>query len=768
MLNRNYYFYLFAIAFICGATVVQLFYKLSNVSLLMTIVAVISICFFRRAYFFVPIVGFCIGFNWVAWFVLQQLSHSFPAHLEKQLVEVKGQVFGLPKYKRGNIQFDFHVDELRYQHQVELKDIKVRLNCYRCPLQIKPAQYWQFTVKLKKPHGFASWGASDYEKYLFRHVVSARGYIRDSDLNKVIKSIDRTYYLQKIHIVRYKLANYIEGLLAPVPNAASTINALLLGDKSLMSKQQYETLQSTGLNHLFAISGMHIGLMFLVIRLLSGFLLKPCSVLFLYLPRQHIQNILGLVFAAFYAALAGFAIPTQRALIMLSVYVLLRLSNRQASLFQVLLIAAVAIILLDPNALMDMGFGMSFSAVFVICLSMKNIGKTSLLSLQPRLWLGMLPLLLLFFQSASLIAPVLNLIVIPIFTFLLIPVLMFALLSLVAGFHQFANLLFIKIADLLEYGWLGLFKVAKFSFAEFEYQVTPISLCFITLIIMVFLQPNKLPARYSLLFLLPVALFGPAKQVDSQFFSITMLDVGQGLSMVVQTKNYTLVYDTGAKFSDDFIAADIVLIPYLRYAGVRDLDMLIVSHADNDHIGGYNSLIRHYLPEKTLTSRTDKVEQSKQCRTGQVWKFDDVSFEIISPEPATPIGSNNRSCVLKIYSDYGSALLTGDIEKSTERYLLSKHKNKLQSQLLLVPHQGSKTSSTDAFIEAVNPQQAIVSAGYLNQYGHPNKKIMQRYKKRNIPVLSNIESGSIRISFTKNGRLIEQYRKLNKRFWRIK
>ena len=766
MLNHHHSFCAFVIAFIIGATAVQFCPTLAAIQLVLFVVGIIAFLLMIKNHWFIIIVGFCLGFHWLAWQVSQQLWHQFPAELEKQPVVVQGQVLGLPEYKKGNIAFHFYVKQLLYEGKVQLENIKIRLSCYRCQLDIKPNQQWQFVVKLKKPHGFASWGTFDYEKYLFRHNIIARGYVRDSQSNRQLKTGNR-YSLQKIHLFRNDLSNYINDLLIEMPKSAATVKALLLGDKTSLSRQQYQVLQRTGLNHLFAISGLHIGLIFLLVRFLSKYLLSCVPSLFVYQPRQHIQNACALLCAFFYSALAGFAIPTQRALLMLTLYTVLNYVSRYTSLLQVLLVSALLIILFDANAVMDMGFWLSFTAVLIIFFSLQNTKKISLFALQPRLCLGMAPLLLLFFGSVSLIAPIMNLIIIPIFTVFLIPILLFCFVCLLTGLTKISDSVFLQVANLLEYGWQGLLIISQLPFVELTLPAfSPAELIVLALIIIVLIQPIKLPARYYLLLLLPFLFVSPTKENHKKYFSVTMLDVGQGLSIVIQTQNHVLVYDTGAKFSADFNAADAVLIPYLRQQRIESIDTVVISHADNDHIGGYAALREKYKLNEVFSSRVDRVPSAQECITGQLWQFDQVIFEMLGPEQQTPQGSNNRSCVLKIYSEYGSALITGDIEHKTEKFMLrSSVRGKLSSQLMLIPHQGSKTSSTTEFLEAVNPELAIVSAGYLNQYGHPNKQIMQRYKERQIPVLNNVDSGSIRIEFTKQGMKINEYRKQNKRFW---
>ena len=245
---------------------------------------------------------------------------------------------------------------------------------------------------------------------------------------------------------------------------------------------------------------------------------------------------------------------------------------------------------------------------------------------------------------------------------------------------------------------------------------------------------------------------------------VTLLDVGQGLSIVIQTSEGVTVYDTGPRYGSDFSAAKAVLIPYLKSLGTDKLSKVVISHADNDHIGGYRDLTLQFEIANVLSSRPDRIPEAKFCLAGTKWTEGLTEFKVISPDPGTPLGSNNQSCVIKITHQGTSLLLTGDIEKQVEKYLLSTDED-LSADIMLVPHQGSKTSSTSDFIDAVNPSLALVAAGYLNHYRHPHDSVKQRYLDREISLASTIVQGSIEITIDRHGYFVSSYRENHKKFW---
>ena len=709
------------------------------------------------------------GFFWSSHSFKSHQERILPSDLEVQDLVLSGFIDGLPSVRDGVVSFVLKVD--KSDHAAPLKRDLIKLSCYRCPLDFKPGQHWELTVRLKQPHGYASWGAFDYEKYLFRHRYVAKGYVRLKGVNN--KFANSTISIDQF---RYEISKKLKSIDQLSKPGVAMLMALMIGDKSLMSAEQSAVFQATGVSHLMAISGLHIGLVFLVIAWLCRWLSYPFARLYLFIPRQHIVLIPALLGALFYSALAGFAVSTMRALIMLSVFVICKLLARDVSLHKVLLISACLILLIDPFSTLDVGFWLSCGAVWVIGLVSQTDKSLSLIRIQPLLWLGMMPMTAFFFGQVSWVSPLINFIVVPVFCLALIPLTLLSMCLLMIGLDGVGIWLLIYLDYVYAFIFGVLNRIASYGFVKgvsnaWSYWQTGL----IVISLLLYYLRSKI-AAYGVWLLMIVSLFLPTSRLlvtgsSANDLEVVLLDVGQGLSMVVHVngeKNYTLVYDTGARYPSGFSAAKAVLIPYLQSRGISYIDRLIISHADNDHIGGYSDLMRVVTVGDVMTSRVDALPNANACVAGQSWQIGEASFEILSPEEGTPEGSNNLSCVLKISYLGTDTLITGDIEKPVERFLLNvyqQNKSKLKADILLVPHQGSKTSSTPSFIDAVRPEVALVAAGYLNHYGHPHPKVVSRYEDRGINLLSTVDNGSVIIKINQYGWRKVAFRRVEGRFW---
>lgn len=715
---------------------------------------------------------FLVALAWGSWSLQQHWMLSLPFELESKNIVVRGHVSDLPSRNTSRTRFRFKIDQLTATEQgesslgQELHGQMIELSCYRCPFDILPQQEWSFTVRLKRPHGYASWGAFDFEKYLFRHKLVARGYVRLKEKNQFISegawSVNKLRWQVKQQLSR-QLSDYDLGNGLGHGVGQAMIAALLIGDKSLLENRHKRTFQATGVSHLMAISGLHVGLVFLFVCQLLKWLLMPFAKIFDTWPRQYIVLPPALFAAFLYSAMAGFAVSTQRAFTMLCVFVICRLFARENGLLRVLLIAASIILVLDPFSILDVGFWLSCGAVLIIAIAGLRFENLALYKLQPILWAGMLPMSLAFFGQVSLISPFVNLLMVPLFCTLLIPLVLLAFSLSQIGLQSISEVLIVSLAKTFEAIYWLLESISELSFALI--YPTPYSLTIGALLILVVHSVWR--RSRVMLVIAGVSLLGLVLIHDDYQLGevdITLLDVGQGLSMVVQAKNYVLVYDTGPAYGSGFNTASAVLIPYLRDQGISEIDTLIVSHADNDHIGGYPVLSQTFPIGEILTSRLDRIPNARSCEAGQAWRVSEIEFEIISPQSDTPQGSNNLSCVLRISNGAFRALLTGDIEKPVEQFLLATAID-LKADFLLVPHQGSKTSSSAKFIDAVDPIVGFIAAGYRNHYGHPHAGVVGRYKSRAIGLMSTVDNGSILLKFNDKGWLIERFRVQEKGFW---
>ena len=779
-----------------GASSTLLLESLPSLWFLLIVVLIAGLCAYRLASALL-LLFFLIGFSNAVWQFSQHRSQLLPEQTESLDLVVTGVVDSLPVDRHGDIKFQFRVEHFERADLAQQSGALIQLSCYRCPFEFRAGEQWRLTVRLKRPHGFASAGAFDYQKYLFRHKIIGRGSVRAKLINTRLGN--DTLNADNL---RYDLGVRIDELAAQAPAGAkvgySLIKALAIGDKSSISTAQSSVLQKTGVSHLIAISGLHIGLVFACVLFLANLVLRPFTFMYQKVARQQLAIIPALMAAVFYASLAGFAVSTQRALLMLLIFSLSRLFARPMPLLQVLMLTATLLVLIDPFSVLDHGFWLSFGAVLVIALSLSktaggnssasksNAGKTSglafrasasssinlssslnnalaLFSLQPRLWLGMMPLLALLFGQVSLVSPLVNVILVPIFCSLLIPLTLLAMVFINSVFAVPAGYLLDCLASLYAWIFSCLEMVASADLSTVHIPKLSTWLLFgFAWTLLSYIYRFKLRHVLMVICLLGLLLYRPTHSHHD--LRVSLLDVGQGLSMVIQVGNYTMVYDTGPRYLSGFTTAEAVVLPFLRQHGVTDIDDLVISHADNDHIGGYHVVVNEFEVHRVYSSRQDKLPDSQACHAGMRWQVAKTEFSFLSPEDETPRGSNNWSCVLMLEHAGRKVLITGDIEKQVERFMLQKGQN-IQADVMLVPHQGSKTSSSNAFITAVDPQLALVAAGYKNHYGHPNDLVLDRYNKAGVTVLSTIEHGTIDVLINDNGVNWTSQRTKYRRFW---
>jgi competence protein ComEC len=786
----------------------------------------------------------------------QQLSYRLDEGLIGKNLIVNGFISSIPASNADVQRFEFIITRLsvletdgrRIQQMRVAEKIprKIRLSWYYGS-SVRAGEKWQLEVRLKPPHGFINPGGFDYEAWLFQHGIDATGYVRKSALNQrqpgASQALSMTLLMAPINKIRQSLAEKIEIIAAKTgagnqseidyksdqASSFSLIKALAIGDKSSISNQQWRVLTSTGTSHLMAISGLHIGLAAffayaLIRRLVPVFVMKR-------IPAQHIALGGGLLVALLYAMVAGLSIPTQRAIIMLFVLSVMMLMRRNHRPLDALGFALLLVLLLDPLAVLSVGFWFSFSAVAVIFITLNSsspevnivatgqkkkdlnhsvwfkVGSTlkQWVRLQLLITLFLLPLSLFMFQQVSLVSPIANLLLIPYVSFLVVPV---VLVAIVCAFvlPAFAEVLFSLAAALLDIIWPLLSYLAAQPYALWlrgDIDILKLLLLTAVLLLLYFsrglacfinshLQQANLPQtgqqqsnRQQILWglrfvscLLLFPLFTATKStLSTGEYQLTVLDVGQGSAAVIQTKNHVAVFDAWAKFSDRFDAGSSVVLPYLSSQGIQFLDYLIISHGDADHIGGAQVILDR-LPETNLIGQDlEKLVASKKqpCVEGDKWQWDGVDFVFLSPvtaglsqgnSSAKRDKRNNRSCVLQVSSKAGSVLFTGDIEKETERQLLIRYGRQLDSDILIVPHHGSKTSSTTAFIKAVDPEISIFSVGYKNKFKFPNSKVMARYVALGGTLLQTDKNGALSISLTgKTGLVIEKHREKARKYW---
>ncbi len=740
------------------------------------------------------ILCFFTGVLYTSLYINQQLPALDLGQMEGKTITITGVIASIP-YKSDKKQgFEFLVKALEKTHDSGKKQWdqsfngKVRLSWYSTDKVIENGQKWQLDVRLKKPNGLLNPGAFDYEQWLFQNRIVATGYVRDGFyLPESGSGFTRSFLVG----LRQAVANRLDTALEKHPYKG-LIKALAIGVRHDIEAQQWQAFLRTGTNHLIAISGLHIGLMSSLIWFFVNALWKSSTALNLRVPAYYIASIMALLSAFIYAALAGFAIPTQRALIMLAVVFVALMLKREIAPSYVILLALFMVLLIDPLSPLAVGFWLSFTAVAVIIFALTArlkvvTGRFSqfiqLGRMQWSIFIGLMPLMMILFHQFSLLSPVANFLAVPFMSLIIVPVTLLATACLIV-----AEPLGLLLFKLLEWPMEGLmFTLIYFSnWSDSMYSLPETSwLNFLLACVgcLWLLMPGGWKGRWlGALLLLPAFLTEGEKIPEGQL-QMTVLDVGQGLSVILRTRNHTLIYDTGDKYSEQFNMADKVIVPYMRAKGGGKIDKLIVSHSDRDHAGSYSELLNQLSVTEVISGEPEwlnrnnsqhsdieydhKQIHAEPCFQGQQWQWDKVHFKVLSPQwPVKSKKANNRSCVILVTTAMNQTiLLTGDIEKKVEQDLLSLYPE-LRVDILLVPHHGSKTSSSQAFLEQLNPKIALFSYGYLNRFRHPAEKVVRRYKKLNIK-LFNTSNGAIDISsnLTNNSLLVRQYRVENRRFW---
>ncbi|MDB2705132.1 DNA internalization-related competence protein ComEC/Rec2 [Pseudomonadota bacterium] len=688
---------------------------------------------------------FLFGMLWTMLCTAKYIESRLSPDIEGQDIIITGIVATIPIRDANYIRFIFKPDK---SSTIILPD-KLRINWYKpLPIEINSGEHWQLTLRLKQIHGMSNPGGYDYESWLFQQGIGATGYVRAAKSNYKLTSAPN----YAINTLRQSLLSKLNTHLKTSPNLG-LIEGLTTGIRHNISQQQWQTLRASGTSHLLAISGLHIGLAAAIGFFCFRYLWSLRAKNLLLLPAIEFASLGAVSLALFYAALAGFSIPTQRALIM-AIVVLLGILSRKPSISSSLLaISLLTILVIDPFSVLSAGFWLSFSAVALILFVSQNrhpIPRCQWLKIHGLLAFGLSPFLLFFFLQTSLIAPVANIIAIPFISLIIVPLLLLA--SILLWLFEPLGIVLLHFSDyLLSLFWPLLNYLASVPYASYSVQAIPLyyilSLVIGTLLL---LSPRGFPAKWlGIIGFAPLLLFSPPHPNKNEFW-FTLLDVGQGLSAVIQTYSHTLVFDTGPKFSDSFNTGTAVIKPFLQSSGINKIDTLVISHGDNDHIGGALPLINKVSVSTILTSVTDKIPNSRPCYSGQDWYWDGVYFEFLSPNQHDVDSKNNLSCVLKVSNNQGSVLLTGDIEKSAESRLIKRYPDSLNATILVAPHHGSKTSSSLPFINAVKPKLVFIPAGYRNRYHFPHINVLKRFQQQEIPVFNTAEHGAISIQFYEN------------------
>lgn len=736
------------------------------------------------------------GFLWAVFNAQIIIEQRLPLSLQKKTLAIEGVVDSIPDYKNDIQSFEMKVYQT-FPKNLWANPGRIKLRWYDGPEDLKVGQVWRFSVKLKRPRTFSNPGSIDSERLAFLNKIVAEGRVIDSSLNekeinkdnpeihKIVKVLEfhKGYTIDRLRML---IKQKIESTLKDKP-FAGIIVALVVGNTTGISQSQWEVFRNTGTAHLVAISGLHVslcaGFFFWTLKVLW----RALPVLRIQTPRTIIAAFVSVVAALIYALLAGFSLPTKRAVIMISLFILGIILKRKIKIWRCYFITLGIVVLCDPLSSLSAGFWLSFSAVGTILYGMRGRlnpngiwwrwGRT-----QWVVFLGLTPITLALFNTASFSSPVANILAIPWVSFVVVPAGLLgacgSLLNDRLGGYGFT------LAEVgMQWLWPLLTKLSN--------QLSPLSnntvvntiqtswtIALSIVGVLLWLAPRGFPARsLGIVWILPLFL-GQVKELEKNTAYFTLLDVGQGLATVIETQNHVLVFDTGPKLGQTDTGERVVL-PFLATRGRQSIDILMVSHGDQDHAGGVHSIVKKMPVDKIIssephlfTSVSSKVATKiGLCIAGSQWEWDGVLFQVLHPEQLNTKKRNDHSCVLRVQAGQQSVLLTGDIETKSEKLILQrfgkKIPEKLQSNIIIVPHHGSRTSSSIDFIQAVNPQYALIPAGYLNAYGHPKSDIVERYQSLGITVLDTIQHGAISFTLGSNPKMEppQLYRIEHQNFW---
>jgi len=766
------------LALTLGIVLLQWQAALPEPLLLAAIGAVGILLFCLRSWRWAAAVGAClVGFAWAGMLAHGRLADALPEDSEGRDTEVVAVVSALPQRFENGWRFDMDVErsELRLPRHVSVawyRSVLLDPDDLSDPAAVHVGERWRLTLRCKRPHGNANPHGFDYEGWLFEQGVRATCYVRPrAGSQRLERFVSSPATL--VQALRENVRSRFQAVLGDRPYAGILV-ALAVGDQRAIDQGLWLQFARTGLTHLLSVSGLHITLVAGLAYALVNALWRRSARLPLYFPAQQAAAVAGICAALFYSLLAGFAVPAQRTLYMLAVVGLSLIARRTIAVRKVLSAALCAVLAVDPWAVLSAGFWLSFGAVSLLFYAGSGrIAKDHWLAAWGRAqWamsVGMLPLMLALFQQFSLVSPLANAVAIPSVSFVITPL---VLLAAIPGFE-----FLLWPADALTSALMaGVAWLAAMPLAVWQQQAPPAWAFTLGLLgTLWLLAPRGFPARWvgGALFL-PLVLLPPDRPAAGAA-RLTVLDVGQGLAVHVQTSHHDLLFDTGPAFSPDANSGNRIIVPYLRAIGVRRLDAMVVSHADKDHSGGAESVL-DAIPVDLLTSSLDDASPllsrplpKRRCADGQAWDWDGVRFLVLHPSPesyASPARkTNDMSCVLRIETASGSALVPSDIEALSEEALLRKRGPALRADVLVVPHHGSRTSSTAGFVTAVGARQAVFAVGYRNRFGHPKGDIVAGYRRSGAALFRSDRDGAVSFEFADGSIRVAAQRENQPRYW---
>ncbi|AHF00052.1 DNA internalization-related competence protein ComEC/Rec2 [Thioalkalivibrio paradoxus] len=692
------------------------------------------------------------------------LDRALSGDLAGAEVTVSGQIHGIPNHSRERSRFVLGIDQVHAGPQ-EFRAQRLRVTTFPAAPELRAGDRLRVTLRIRPPRGLHNPSGFDYGTWLYREGIHGLATVRGQLTHEGRAQTARVS--AALHRAREAVRDAMHAAL-PGARHPGVMQALVIGERGAMEDDEWRLFLHTGTNHLMAISGLHVGLVAGFAVLIARVLWRRLAWLRPRIPLGLFTAMAAVVAASVYAGLAGFSIPTQRALVMLLMVTAAIVAGRDPLSWRIYGAALLMVIAMHPPNVLAPGFWFSFGAVAVILLLMQGrVGRPGLsgwFGLQVLLALALLPLSLAWFQLGAWIAPAANLVAVPVVGLLVLPALLagagLALISPVLGtpLLWWADTGLFLLLQVLE--WL-----LRVPGAVSEAAVQGFAAVLAGVGVMLLLLPRlRVLAPWILLAWLPLVL-PLAPRLDDGAFRAELLDVGQGLAVIVQTRRHALLYDAGPAWEGGFDAGDSVVLPALRRLGLRRLDRIVVSHEHLDHRGGVAAVAAAMPVGKTLSRRPDLHAGEEACEAGLSWEWDGVQFRTLHP-PAFWDDGNAASCVLSVHGRGGRLLLTGDVEGLGESVLVRAEPEALATDLLLVPHHGARGVFERGLLEAAAPRAAWVSRGFDNRFGHPAPDVTERLRQACVPLLDSAERGMLWLEAGPDGlRLGPGSRAERPRFW---
>ena len=712
---------------------------------------------------------FIASFLWTHVVIHWQLDHRLSLELNNKRVNLVGKVLDIPTYKDGYVSLLIRPHKIEgYKHRLPRQ---VKLTWRHSPGHLVAGQVWSLAVKIKRPHGFQNPGGFDYERWLFIQGIDATGYVLQKPAPVLLESPGFS--------INYLRQNIITRLQLACDDCAQSglIQALSIGYRGNISADHRELLKQTGTAHLIAISGLHIGIIAGVFFSIGLWIWRlphlrdVCN-------RREFALLVSWIAALIYSLLAGFELPAQRALIMLTVVFASLWLRLPVNLLNSLMTALILILVFSPLTVLSASFWLSFSALLIIVLGQLLMRKPSsrlhqFLSMQGLFSILFVPLTIIIFNQLHLASYLANLVAVPLVGLIIVP-LNFFFLSLLWLPLDFLRPCYILIDSLLTgliHFLQGLQSIGFEALNLPTFSIWQLMLIVLWLFLLILPRGLSIPAAWS--FLIPIVLLWPVSSPGRPTLTMAVLDVGMGTAIVLHTANHVLAYDFGPGNPAGYSLGRWVVKPYLQHYGLKQIDRLVISHSDQDHLGGlyaiHNDLdyasVYSGTPDKVL-ERIPALGSVRNCHETDPWIWDGIHFAFLSNGKVLSGRENNHSCVLSIQIGHQKLLLTGDIESRQEQLLLWRYTaEELQAEILVAPHHGSLTSSSKAFVETVMPGSVIFTSGYLNRWRFPRPAVVRRYQQVGSEIYQTDQDGAILIECNETSCHLKRWRQIKPRLW---